>query len=103
MTAPKRRWFRPTRSPIDLGLLGVGLWLVFLCWAFVSYPAMDNLAAGWVVWALLGLPGLEAMSQSPRIFTLVLLGETLAVFTAFTCVGAIINFLKRSYSRPTHR
>ena len=93
----RRRWFRSAGWSIRAGLLGVGLWFAFLCWAFVSYPAMDNLAVGWLVWALLGLPGLEAMSNSIMIFILVLLGETLAVFAAFCSLGVVINFLKRCW------
>ncbi len=92
----RRRWFRLTGLPVRIGLLGVALWFAFLCWAFVSYPAMDNLAVGWVVWALLELPGLEAMSNSVVIFTVVLLIETVAVFAVFSCLGAVISFFKRS-------
>jgi hypothetical protein len=97
--APKcRRYAVP--MPRRFGRFGIVLWLAFLCSAIIDYPGLDNLAVGFPVFAVEGLPGLEGLISTPANFAAAAVAEGLFVFIAFSFLGVAIVAIKKR-ARPS--
>jgi hypothetical protein len=85
--------------PIRFGLFGILFWLLFLSWAFLESPTLDNLAVTFPIWTLQGLPGLERVQGSALYFGTIVFFDGLAVFASFAALGVAFLGLKRFIGR----
>ncbi len=89
------------RKSLLVGLFGLILWAALLCWAFISYPSLDNLVVGSPVYFLQGVDALGGLRHRPAKFVAILLLESAVVFGTFTGVSAAAIYVRLRFSLRT--